>query len=149
MVCKLWPERSRFRWRFAIPFEQAIREFPADAETYQVYAVLLLEEGSPQIRPRAVELLQQALARNDSSVEARYQLGNIALEDEKPALALLYLERAITLDPRDSRLHYTLSRAYRRLGRSSDADREVGIYQKLKAAETPAANTDSTTGTPR
>jgi tetratricopeptide (TPR) repeat protein len=38
--------RAGMRERSAAAFEQAIREFPADAETYQVYAVLLLEEGS-------------------------------------------------------------------------------------------------------
>jgi import receptor subunit TOM70 len=130
--------RAGMREQSVSTFEAAIRQFPRNAQIYQFYGTLLLEEGSPENRSHAVQLFEKAIAIDDSSIEARYQLANIELADGKPEQALPYLERAIKTDPKDSRLHYTVSRVYRRLGRSSDADGEMEIYQKLKAAEQPA-----------
>ena len=138
--------RAGMREQSVSTFEAAIRQFPRSAQLYQFYGTLLLEQGSPESRPKAVGLFEKAITLDDSSIEARYQLANIELEDGKPAQALSHLERAIQMDPKDSRLHYTASRVYRRLGRSSDAEREMEIYQKLKAAEQPAAGA-STPGT--
>ncbi|HUJ22651.1 MAG TPA: tetratricopeptide repeat protein [Bryobacteraceae bacterium] len=116
-------------------FEETIRQSPGDAQTLQVYGTLLLEDGSPEAKQRAIELLKKAIAADNSSVEARYQLANVELADGKPQPALQYLESAIKLDPNDSRLHFAMSRVYRRLGRDSDADKEMESYQKLKAAD--------------
>src|SRR5689334_20814927 len=113
------------RERSISTFEGAIRQFPRDAQTYQFYGTLLLEEGSPESKSRAIQLFEEAMEVDDSSVEARFQLANIELADGRPERALPYLKRAIQVDPKDSRLHYTLSRVYRRLGRAPDADREI------------------------
>jgi tetratricopeptide (TPR) repeat protein len=116
-------------------FEELIHQFPRDAETYETYGSLLLEAGSPQDKSRAIELLKRAIALNSSSVEALYQLGNIELAHGQLEAARKNLERAIQVNPDDSRPHFALSRLYRRLGRKSDADRELGCYQKLKAGQ--------------
>ena len=129
-------------------FEDIIRQFPGDGGSYQEYGTLLLEDGSPESKPHAVELLKHAIAVSDALVEARYQLANLDLEEGTPEQALPYLQRAIELDPKDSRLHFALSRALRRLGRNSDADREMESFQKLKAAEQVAARDDSAPGIP-
>ena len=113
-------------------FEDAIRQFPRDARTCEVYGTLLLEDALPENRARAAAVLKQAIAVDDSSVEARYQLANLALEDGNPQAALEHLEKAVRAEPDDSRLHFTLSRVYRRLGRNSDADREMDNYRRLK-----------------
>jgi len=128
-------------------FDEAIRQFPRDARTYQVYGTLLLDDGSPQNKGRAIDLFKHALALNDSAVEPRYQLANLELENGNPQQALAYLERAIQLDPKDSRLHFALSRVYRRLSRDTDASRETETYLKLKAVELPGKQNDSTGGT--
>jgi Flp pilus assembly protein TadD len=128
-------------------FEQTMRQFPRDSRTRVEFGTLLLEDGSPETRGRAVELLKQAIVTDDSSVEARYQLANIELADGKLQPALEFLQRAIKLEPNDSRLHFAISRVYRRLGRNSDAEKEMASYQELKAAEHPAAQNDSALGT--
>ncbi len=133
--------------RAAVTFEEAIRQFPRDARTYQVYGTLLLEDGSLESKRRAVDLFQHALALNEAAVEPRYQLANLELEDGKPEQARAYLESAIQFAPKDSRLHFALSRVYRRLGRDADANKEMEIYQKLKAEEQPGARNDSAGGT--
>ncbi len=130
-------------------FEDVIRQFPRDAEGYQEYGTLLLEDGSPESKAHAVELLKQAIAVNDALVESRYQLANLDLADGKPEDALPYLQSAIKLDPKDSRLHFALSRALRRLGRDTDADQEMETFQKLKAAEQAAARNGSASGIPQ
>ena len=126
--------RAGKRERAVAVFEQTMRQSPRDALTYQVYGTLLVEDSTPEARARAAELLQKSIALDDSSAEARYQLGNVELADGKPEQALPHLERAIQLDPLDSRFHFALSRVYRRLGRSPDADKEMEAYQKLKSA---------------
>jgi Flp pilus assembly protein TadD len=116
-------------------FESIRHEFPRDAGTSELYGTLLLEDGSSEDKSRAVGLLKQAIALDSSSVEARYQVANVEMADGQFQQALQDLERAIQLDPDDSRMHFALSRVYRRLGRNSDADRELELYQKLKAGQ--------------
>jgi len=140
LATALW--QAGLRERAASAFEQAMRQFPQDSRTYQVYATLLLDEGLPESKVRAVDLLKHALELNDSAVEPRLQLANLELENGNPEQARAYLERAIQVAPKDSRLHFALSRAYRRLNREADANKEMEIYQKLKAAE-PGRKSDS------
>ena len=135
--------RAGMHERAILTFEQIMRRFPRDAQTYEVYGALLIEEGSPENKGRAAGLLKHALALNDSAVEPRYQLANLELADGHPEQACAYLEKAIQLDPNDSRLHFALSRAYRRLGREADANKETEIFQKLRAAKPTGAANDS------
>jgi tetratricopeptide (TPR) repeat protein len=116
-------------------FEELMRQFPRDAATYETYGGLLLQSGSPQDKSRAIELLKRAVALNNSSFEALYQLGNVDLADGQVDAARKNLERAVQVNPDDSRPHFALSRVYRRLGRNSDADRELESYQKLKSSQ--------------
>ncbi len=139
--------KAGLRDRAIATFEEAMRRFPNDARTYQVYGTLLLEDASPENKGRAVELLERAIVLNDAVVEPRYQLAKLDLEAGNAQHALAYLEKAVRLAPKDSRLHYSLSRAYRRLNREADAQKETAIYQKLKAAEHPGKNDDSSEGT--
>ena len=135
--------RAGMRERAVATFEQSMRQYPRDARIYEVYGSLLLEDGTSENKSRAVDLLRRALALDDSAVEARYQLANLELANGNPQQATQYLESAIKLNANDSRLHFALSRAYRRLGRDADANKETKTYQKLKAAE----RNDSAAGT--
>jgi tetratricopeptide (TPR) repeat protein len=130
LAVALW--RSGERPAAISQFEDAIRKYPRDAQTLQEYGTLLLEDATAENKARAVAVLKQAIAMNGSSVEARYQLANVALEENRLPDALEHLEKAIRADPDDNRLHFTLSRVYRRLGREADAESEMQKYQKLK-----------------
>ena len=122
-------------------FEEAIRKYPRDAQMYLAYGTVLLDAGSAPSKAKATDLLKHALTLDDSLVEPRYQLANIELADGNPEQARSYLERAIQLEPNESRLHFALSRVYRRLGREAGANNETATYQKLKAAEHSGAGT--------
>ena len=134
--------KAGMRDRAAAAFEEAIQKYPRDAQVYQAYGSVLLEDGSPQSKEKAVDLLKHALTLDDSLVESRYQLANIELAAGNPEQARSYLERAIQLNRNDSRLHFALSRVYRRLGREADANNETATYQKLKAAEQAGARSN-------
>jgi Flp pilus assembly protein TadD len=75
------------------------------------------------------------LTLNPSLPEAQFLLGDLALRKGDPEKALQHLEQAVKLDPGSSKIHFALSRTYRRMGRMDDAAREESEFQKLKARE--------------
>ncbi len=119
-------------------FEEGVRKFPRDPRFALEDAFLLLrrvDAGDKAAKPRAVELLKQALAIDPRSAEAYYQLGNLALEAGRPKEAFDELQKAAQLEPGASRMHFALARACRRLGQKAAAAREMAAFQKLKEKE--------------
>jgi tetratricopeptide (TPR) repeat protein len=113
----------------------AIERFPKDARFKVVYAKMLLNYVSPTDRtagPRAEQLLKQAIANDATNPEAFFELGKVELNDGRFADASQHLERAANLLPNSSQVHFVLARAYRRLNRTADAQRELQTYQRLK-----------------
>lgn len=119
-------------------FQKGIHQFPQDARFYQDIGVMLLETvqvGDVTTESRAVSLLQNAITLDGSLSEPRYQLGNLALSKGRTQEALRHFEMAAKLNPSSSKIHFSLARAYRRLGRADEAATEVRIYKSLKAEE--------------
>lgn len=118
-------------------FERAIARFPSDANLYLQYGKMLLVHRSNgnAIQTRAVALLKRAISLDGSLAEAHFELGNLELSAGQAEQALPELEAAEKLDPKPSRFHYALARAYLRLGRRSDGMSEMRLFQKLKANE--------------
>ena len=119
-------------------FNTAIQRFPKDARIKVAYAEILLkqmETGDSDAKSRAEQLLRSAIAIDALNAEALYQLGNIELNDGRSEEARRHLEQAVKLLPQSSQPHFALARAYRRLKRSNDAEREMDLYNKLKASE--------------
>jgi Flp pilus assembly protein TadD len=124
-------------------FEGALQKFSGDGLQYQEYGKMLLklgETGDAEAESRGIELLNTALKLDHSLAEPHYYLGNLALKRGKANEAVRHLEEAVRLDPKSSRISYALARAYRRLGRAGDADRQLQHYQELKAGEESAAS---------
>ena len=116
-------------------FEKGLRQFPSNAILYQEYGKMLLifRGDDPEAsEAQAVRLLTKALALDNSLALPHFELGNLALSKGQLAQAVTHLEAATKLSPEDSRAHYALSRAYRRLGRVEDAERELATFQSLK-----------------
>lgn len=122
----------------AATFEKGIRKFPDHGAHYQEYGLMLLktgETGDDGALQRAVTLLQKAVKLDASLPVAHYQLGRLALEEDRAGEALPHLETAARLNPDQSRVHYLLARAYRRLGRSEEARSHLKTFRRMKAAE--------------
>jgi Flp pilus assembly protein TadD len=106
---------------------------------------MLLDNGSDNgshatsNEARAVSLLEKALALDNQLAGAHYELGKYLLGKDKVQLALVHLEAAAKLDPRDSRAALSLAGAYRRLGRNAEAGEQLRKFKELEALKNSPA----------
>lgn len=155
-------------------FEQAIVLNPADPGAHFKLAASLLALGRndearvqfEQVRKLAgespyvtyylgrLDLLandyKSAIERLGSVVEkppfpdTAFHLGVAYISSGDSANGIKWLERGVTLLPRDYRVHYRLARAYTGAGRENDAAREFALYNQFrdehKNTETEARN---------
>ena len=82
---------------------------------------------------KTIAILEETISLKYDYADARYQLGKIYLEKGETNKAIEQLESAVNTDANKDYIHYQLSIAYRKVARKDDADRELKIYQKLKA----------------
>jgi Flp pilus assembly protein TadD len=78
-------------------------------------------------------MFRAALALAPDSAAAHYQVGKLVLEKGSVSEAIQQLEKAVNLNPNSAEARFSLARAYRRAGKSNEANREMDIYQKLKS----------------
>jgi tetratricopeptide (TPR) repeat protein len=90
---------------------------------------------------KAQQSLQRALLLEPNSTGPYILLGKVLLKRQDPANAIMYLERAEKMDPGNYMTHSLLGQAYRSLGRTEDASREIQISQKIQAANGPKLET--------
>jgi tetratricopeptide (TPR) repeat protein len=86
-----------------------------------------------QDNEKAFQLAAEAAQRNPKSARNMFLTGKALVALNKDQLSLRWFERAITLDPSYREAHYVLARAYQRLGRQIDADREFTAFRELAA----------------
>ena len=108
--------------------ELSLNSDDVDAKYNLAYA--LLETSG---RAEALTILRSVIVESPKYSEAEYQLGKALLEDGNVAESIPYLETATKLDPAYDYAHYQLQLAYRRAGRTDDANRELQIYKEIKA----------------
>jgi len=124
-------------------FQSLMKQYPREAVIYETFGTLLLDSATDDaMESRAVALLKTAVALDGARSEPHFQLGNLVLKKgktdatpEQLRVALDHLQIAARLEPAQSKIHYALSRMYRRLGHVEEASREMQRYQELKAEE--------------
>ncbi len=122
-------------------FEDGLKRFPHDAYHYQEFGRVLLQTAAPgdtASEDRAAALWKKAISLDGTLPEPYYLLGDLELRKGNLEEAVQYLELAAKLNPKMSKIHFALFRAYRRLGRKEEAAREMETFQKLKAQEEAA-----------
>ncbi len=119
--------------------EEAEREFrqelllnPTDEVAKYHLAYVLIERK--QRTDEALSLLREVVAARPDYADALYQLGKILIEQNVISEAIEHLENAARIEPNKDYIHYQLNIAYRRVGRTADADRELKLYRELKAS---------------
>jgi tetratricopeptide (TPR) repeat protein len=90
---------------------------------------------------KAQQSLQRAVLLEPNSTGPYILLGKVLLKRQDPANAMMYLERAEKMDPSNYMTHSLLGQAYRSLGRTDDATREIQLSQKIQAASQPKLET--------
>ena len=123
----------------AIPelrIEQQINPDEPDVEYQLAYALLQTSQ-----KGEAIPLLRKVVAQRPDYAQAQYELGKVLLEQGDIPEAVTHLELAAHSDNSKDYIHYQLQTAYRRAGRTADADRELAVYRAIKAQhrEAPAS----------
>lgn len=86
---------------------------------------------------QAEQSLQRAVLLEPNSTGPYILLGKVLLKRQDAVGAATYLERAIQMDPSNYMTHSLLGQAYRAMGRTDDASREMRAAQKIQAASEP------------
>jgi Flp pilus assembly protein TadD len=83
----------------------------------------------------AERFLEEALARDNRSVQALHELGFIRLERGDCAGAIAVFTRILQIEPRDKQAHWKLARALRQGGQTEQARLHVRRFQELEQQE--------------
>ena len=113
-----------------------IKRFPNDSRFYVAYAEMLIASpDSINLQTQARDLLEKAVQLSPQSAQARYLLGQLALQEGRFKEAETEFLLSLQTDPDRSKTHFALAGIYRRTGRADDAAREFARYQELKQVE--------------
>jgi tetratricopeptide (TPR) repeat protein len=118
--------------------ERGIQRFPRDAMHYQAYASFLVdlaEGGDAAAEAHALSVLHTAIFLDGTLSEPHYLLGRLDLKENHVNEAVKEFEFAAKLTPRSGKIHWALSRAYRRLGLKDKAENELDIYKDCAKEE--------------
>ena len=122
----------------AIPELQAeLKLAPNDPDTQYNLAYALLETSQ---KDQAMAILRTLVAEHPDHAQAQYQLGKELLNSGDKNEAVQHLEAAARLDPNVDYIHYQLQAAYRKTGRTADADKELQVYREIKAQQREKGN---------
>jgi tetratricopeptide (TPR) repeat protein len=119
-------------------FEAELKLMPGEPDTEYNLAYALLETSQ---KDQALALLRKLLAAHPDHAQAQYQLGKELLASGDKDEAIPHLEAAARLDPEDDYIHYQLQAAYRKAGRTADADKELAVYREIKDRKRGTGNT--------
>lgn len=131
-------------------FEEGVRKFPNDAFFLQKYALFLLNapgERDAEADARIQSLLRRSEELDSSDAETHFQLGSLAMKQNRYDQAQRELQAAVRLDPEVAKFHLLLARLYRRIGREEDAEKETQLQRKLKAQEEQNVDATAAVGT--
>jgi tetratricopeptide (TPR) repeat protein len=106
------------------------KDHPEYDVVYANFADLLIKLGSFQ---RAFDLAVEAAERNPQEPRNLFLAGKALAQLGRSDISVRWFERAIALDPDYPEPRYQLAQAYRRLGRTEDADRALKAFQAAKA----------------
>jgi Flp pilus assembly protein TadD len=115
----------------AHPYRERARERSREDPRLD-YGAFLARHGRAA---EALEPLQQALAAFPGSPQANAELGRALLDLDRPQAALPRLQKAVELDPAAWTVRMLLGKAYLRLGRAEEGERELRIGREGWAAK--------------
>jgi len=124
--------------------EDAVRELQAELSLSSQYIPAMYQLAYVRIAQHemdeAIHLLTDVIAQQPSYADAYYQLGKAMLEKGDLKGAIQNLETSVRLQPLDAYSYYQLSLAYRRDGRTDEAQRALQKYQELEKKRQTAGN---------
>lgn len=109
-------------------FEQEQQINPGYAAVYDRLGDVYTRAGDYQ---KAQESLTKAISLDQSSTGPFIQMGKVFLRRNDPETAAMYLQHASRMDPGNYITHTLLSQAYKSLGRTDEARREMELVGKI------------------
>jgi len=106
------------------------KDHPTYDVVYANFAELLIKLGNAQ---RAFDLAAEAAQRNPGEPRNFFLAGKALVHLDRSDISVKWFQQAIALDPDYPDPHYQLAQAYRRLGRTEDAERELKAFQAAAA----------------
>ena len=113
-------------------FQQELKLNPSYAPAYYKLADAY---SRVQKFDEAERLLQRSIWLDSTSTGPYILMGKVLQKKGEPLLALRALQRAATMDPNNPITHHLLGQAFRDLGQTDNADRELKIAEQLNAAD--------------
>jgi tetratricopeptide (TPR) repeat protein len=107
------------------------RELEIDPNHYMARALLGRIYVTLQQPDAAIPVLEQALKAKPDLIDARKALGQAWAAKRDFERALACYQMVAQKDPQDEQIHFLLSQAYRGLGNSEEASKELARHQQL------------------
>ncbi len=121
--------------------DDAVREFEAERTADPLQAAVYERLGDAYSRGAryadAARVLQQAVLLEPNATGPYILLGKVLLKQNQPVGAMTFLQKAEGMDPANYMTHNLLAQAYRAMGRSTEASRELQLTEQIQAADTP------------
>jgi len=149
-LLRRYPEVSNIRYAYGLYLitenpDEALEKFHAELEVTPRHPMARLQIALEHIKrgewPQAQKWAEEAVAEGPTIAVARKTLGQVLLETGEIERAISELEAGMKLSPDSPVIRFTLARAYRRAGRTADAERQQAEFtrlsQKLKAEQGP------------
>jgi len=119
--------------------QKAIEEFELEQKSNPAYAGTYDRLGDSYSRVGRYDDAERALQRAillDATATGPYILmGKVLVKKKDYGSALNYLQKAVRMDPSNFMSHHLMGEAYRGLGRTQDAERELKRAEELQAAQ--------------
>lgn len=114
----------------AVPeLQQELNVSPGEPDVQAALAFALLQTSH---KAEARTLLDQTVTAHPDHAESQYELGKLILEGGDATGAIPHLEASEKSDSTKDYVHYQLGTAYRKSGRTTDAEREFKAYREIK-----------------
>lgn len=114
-------------------FEQELAINPANPVSYYKLADAY---SRVQKYEEAERMLQRSIWLDATATGPYVLLGKVLQKKGEPVLALGYLQRAAAMDPNNPMTHQLLGQAYRDVGKTDDAERELKTAEQLRNKQT-------------
>ncbi len=113
---------------------------PLDGSVYDRLGDAYVRSGDDE---KAQQELSRAVLLEPNATSPYILLGKVMLDQQDYLLAQLYLERAVSMDPNNYITHNLLGQAYRRMGRTTDADQQFKMADQLQNGRSAGAKVES------
>ena len=113
-----------------VEYRKVLQLSPNNAEGNLGLGVLLIKtEGDRSAE--GLNALQKAVVLDANLYESQIVLGKILIRLNRAVEAIIHLQKAAEIAPKNPEPHFQLSIAYRKLGRRAEADTETEIVKKI------------------